>query len=328
MSVPKKLFSGIQPTGTVHIGNYFGAIRNWVALQETHDCIYCIVDYHAITIEYDIANMQNCIIDSAATNIAAGVDPNKCSLFVQSMVPEHTELCWILNSVCNMGSLERMTQYKEKSKQHSENINVGLFDYPVLQAADIMLYKAEVVPVGEDQLQHLELTREIARKFNFRYGDVFPICKEFITPAARVRGLDGEAKMSKSLGNHVSLTEEAEELRKKIMPAKTDIQRQRRTDPGDPKVCNVFSYHQLFSTDADIQEIDQECRSAGIGCVDCKKRLIANMETMIAPIRERKKDLLTDPDTLRDTLNMGAKKVKTQAVATMEEVRSAMGLRF
>ena len=203
----KRLFSGIQPSGDVHVGNYLGAIKNWVRMVDQYDCVFCIVDYHAITIEYDPQEMQKRILNAAAVNIAAGLDPNRCTIFVQSYVPEHTELAWILNTITPIGHLERMTQFKDKSKQHRENINAGLFTYPVLQAADIMLYKGEAVPIGEDQVQHIELAREIARKFNLRYGETFPEPLEILSEAPRIMGLDGKTKMSKSLGNYISLEE-------------------------------------------------------------------------------------------------------------------------
>lgn len=321
------LFSGIQPTGTIHIGNYFGAIRNWIALQEKYECVFSIVDLHSTTIDYDPAAMRGRVVDCAATLLAAGVDPGKCRLFVQSEVDGHAELCWHFATVCNFGSLERMTQFKEKSRQNADNINAGLFVYPVLQAADILLYKAKWVPVGEDQVQHIELTREISRKFNLKFGEVFPECKELLTPAARIRGLDGEAKMSKSLGNHISLTEEHEDLKAKIMPAKTDENRKRRTDPGNPDVCNVFSYHKLFSRHEEIERVNGECRSAGIGCVDCKKTLLANMEALIGPIREKKRELAKEPGRVEAILAEGASALRPVAAATIDEVRRAMGLR-
>ncbi len=325
--MPKELlFSGIQPTGTIHIGNYFGAIRNWIALQEKYECIYAIVDLHALTIDFDPAKMRERIVDCAATLLAAGIDPAKCRLFVQSEVWGHTELCWYFTTVCNFGSLERMTQFKEKSKQNADNINAGLFVYPVLQAADILLYKAKWVPVGEDQVQHIELTREIARKFNLKFGEVFPEAKELLTPTARIRGLDGEAKMSKSLGNHISLTEEAEDLRAKVMPAKTDENRKRRSDPGNPEVCNIYSYHRLFSPPDTVARVAGDCRSAAIGCVDCKKELLANMESLLGPIRERKRELMRDPATVEGVLETGAAALRPLAAATLEECRRAMGL--
>jgi tryptophanyl-tRNA synthetase len=218
----KRLFSGIQPSGEVHIGNYLGAIKNWIKLLDDYDCIFSIVDYHAITIEYEPCEMQKRIINAAATNIAAGLDPDRCIIFVQSQVPEHTELTWILNTLTPMGHLERMTQFKDKAGQNEKNVNVGLFDYPVLQTADILLYKGCAVPVGEDQVQHIELSREIARKFNTRYGEFFPEPQHILSNAPRIMGLDGKNKMSKSMNNYISLIEEPDAIWKKLSSAVTD----------------------------------------------------------------------------------------------------------
>lgn len=257
----KRLFSGIQPSGEVHIGNYLGAIKNWVGMIDRYDCIFCIVDYHAITVEYDPKEMQNRIINAAAVNIAAGLDPNKCILFVQSHVPEHTELAWILNTVTPMGHLERMTQFKDKAKQHRDNINAGLFTYPVLQAADILVYKAEAVPIGEDQVQHIELAREIARKFNSRYGEIFPDPKEILSDAPRIMGIDGKTKMSKSRDNYISLVESSESIWKKLSTAVTDENRKRRTDPGNPEICNLFTLHKHYSSIEQIERINRDRKS-------------------------------------------------------------------
>jgi tryptophanyl-tRNA synthetase len=322
----KKLFSGIQPSGEVHIGNYLGAIRNWVKMMDQYDGIYCIVDYHAITIKYDISQMQTRILNAAADLLACGIDPEKCTLFVQSKVAEHTELAWVLSSVTPMGDLERMTQFKEKSKQNQKNINAGLFTYPVLQSADILLYKAEVVPVGEDQIQHIELSREIARKFNSVYGETFPEPAHIVPNVGRILGLDGNAKMSKSLNNFIGLAEDDETITKKLMPAKTDPARQRRSDPGTPEKCNVYTLHKLLSSEEEVTQVARGCRSAEIGCVDCKKILLKNMLATIAPIREKIFDLRARPDYLKDVLNQGAKKCKQIAQATMEEVKTRMGI--
>ena len=322
----KKLFSGIQPSGDVHIGNYLGAIRNWVKMMDEYDGIYCIVDYHAITIKYDIPEMQTRILNAAADLLACGIDPEKCTLFVQSKVAEHTELAWVLSSVTPMGDLERMTQFKEKSKQHQKNINAGLFTYPVLQSADILLYKAEVVPVGEDQIQHIELSREIARKFNSAYGETFPEPAHIVPNVGRILGLDGSAKMSKSLNNYIGLAEDDETISKKLMPAKTDPARQRRSDPGTPEKCNVYTLHQLLSSEEEVKQVAEGCRSAEIGCVDCKKILLKNMLATIGPIREKIFDLRARPDYLREVLDRGAQKCQETAQATMEEVKTKMGL--
>jgi tryptophanyl-tRNA synthetase len=323
----KRLFSGIQPSGEVHIGNYLGAIKNWISLLDDYDCIFSIVDYHAITIEYDPSIMQERIINAAATNIAAGLDPDKCIIFVQSQVPEHTELTWILNALTPMGILERMTQFKDKSQQNEKNINVGLFDYPVLQTADILLYKGQTVPVGEDQVQHIELSREIARKFNTRYGELFPEPQHLLSNAPRIMGLDGKNKMSKSMNNYISLIEEPEAIWKRLSRAVTDENRKRRDDPGNPDICNVYTLHKYFSTDSDLDRINKECRSAEMGCVDCKRVLSDNMIKELAPIREKSLELTNNPDHVKDVLKTGAEKCQKIAEETMSEVRSLMGLR-
>jgi tryptophanyl-tRNA synthetase len=323
-----RTFSGIQPSGEIHIGNYLGAISNWVTFMDDYQCLFCIVDHHATTLLYDPGIMQQRIFDAAVANIAAGLDPEKCIIFVQSEVTEHTELAWIFNTVTPFGDLSRMTQFKQKSKEHEDNINVGLFTYPVLQASDILLYKASAVPVGEDQVQHIELAREIARKFNARYGDVFPECQAYVTEAKRIMGLDGENKMSKSLGNTIGLLESPKDIWKKLAPAKTDLRRQRRTDPGVPEDCNIFtSYHQYFSSPEDLAWVKQGCTTAGIGCLECKKRLAENMEKVLEPIRKKAEDLRTHPDNVHDVLTEGARCAKEIAEPVMEETLSAMGLK-
>lgn len=323
-----RVFSGIQPSGEVHIGNYLGAISNWVTLLDEYECIFCIVDHHATTISYDPKEMPQRIFDAAVANMAAGLDPERCILFVQSEVPQHTELAWIFNTVTPFGDLTRMTQFKQKSQVHTDNINVGLFTYPVLQAADILLYKAGMVPVGEDQVQHIELAREVARKFNARFGDVFPECQAMVAQAKRVMGLDGENKMSKSLGNTIGLLEEPESTWKKLGPAKTDQRRLRRTDPGVPEDCNVFtSYHMHFSPREDLDWVREGCTSAGIGCIQCKKKLAENMEKILGPIREKANELRKSPDTVYDVLSEGAKKAREMVKPVMEETYRVMGLR-
>lgn len=323
----KRLFSGIQPSGEVHIGNYLGAIKNWITLIDGYDCIFSIVDYHAITVEYDPGEMQKRIVNAAATNIAAGLDPERCIIFVQSQVPEHTELTWILNTLTPMGLLERMTQFKDKARQNEKNVNVGLFDYPVLQTADILLYKGYAVPVGEDQVQHIELSREIARKFNMRFGELFPEPQHILSNAPRIMGLDGKNKMSKSMNNYISLIEEPDIIWKKLSRAVTDENRKRRDDPGNPDICNVFTLHKYFSKDSEIEKINKECRTAEIGCIDCKKILSDNIIRELEPIREKSMELINNPDKVKDILKTGAEKCKKIAAETMKEVRSLMGLR-
>jgi len=323
----KKIFSGMQPSGRLHIGNYLGALRNWVSLLDAYECIFCIVDYHAITIQYDPKEMRSRIIEAALDYIASGLDPARSTIFIQSEIPEHTELAWIFNSLTPMGMLERMTQYKEKSEQHKKNVNAGLFTYPVLQAADILLYKAEAVPVGEDQAQHIEFTREIARRFNHHYGLVFPEPETLLSDAARVLGLDGEHKMSKSRGNDIALTDSPETIWEKLSTAKTDTQRMRRSDPGRPELCNIFSYHGFFSSAEEVDRVSTECKRAGIGCFDCKKILAKNINETLAPIQAKRAELEKDRDAVWHLLHRGAESLRPTAEKTMEEVRLAMGLR-
>lgn len=323
------LFSGIQPSGEIHVGNYCGAIRNWIRLMDSYDAIFCIVDYHAMTQPYDIGLMSQRTFDAALVNMAAGLDPSRCRLFVQSHVPQHTELAWVFNTVTPMGDLSRMTQFKDKSARGEEYINAGLFTYPVLQAADILLYKAVAVPVGEDQIQHIELTREVARKFNARFGEFFPEPAQLVPKeGARIMGLDGESKMSKSLNNTIGLLEEPEAIWEKLRPAKTDPARLRRTDPGNPEVCNIFTLHKNFSPEADQNEVSAGCRSAGIGCVDCKKILHKNMMATLDPIRAKAADLRAHPEIVEETIERGARECGEIAERTMVGVRSAVGLRL
>ena len=328
-SKPKKrIFSGIQPSGEIHIGNYLGAIKNWVRLIEEYESIFCIVDLHAMTIKYDPAQMQQCIFDAALVNIACGLDPEKCTLFVQSHVPYHTELTWYLNCVTPIGEIERMTQFKQKSAQHRQNINMGLMDYPVLQAADILLYQAEVVPVGEDQIQHIELAREISRDFNLRYGeDYFVEPKALLTESARIMGVDGKTKMSKSLNNAIGILEPESTIWEKLRTAVTDEDRKRRDDPGNPDICNIFTMHKGFSPSEDIEMVNRECRHAGIGCVDCKQLLHKNMMEHLAPIREKAEELSHQPDKVRQVLKDGAKRCNSLAEEVITEVRKKVGIR-
>jgi tryptophanyl-tRNA synthetase len=325
---PRRLFSGIQPSGQIHIGNYCGAIRNWVRLLDQYECIFCIVDYHVMTADYDVALLQERIHDAALANIAAGLDPERCTLFTQSQVMEHTELTWIFNTLTPMGLLGRMTQFKEKSRRQEENVNVGLFDYPVLQAADILLYRASAVPVGEDQIQHIEFARDVARKFNQRFGEYFPEPAALVPAAgARILGLDAQAKMSKSLNNYIGLLEEPDAIWAKLRPAVTDPARVRRNDPGNPLICNIYTIHQCFSPPAVQEEVAHGCRTAGIGCIDCKKRLFEEMMKELDPIRARAAELRRKPERVREVLEEGARRCKRIAAETMEDVRKRVGLR-
>jgi tryptophanyl-tRNA synthetase len=326
----KTVFSGIQPSGELHLGNYLGAVRNWVRLQEEdqYRCIFCVVDYHAISQDYEPKDMVRRVDDMVVDLLALGIDPDRSLLFLQSMVPEHTELCWVFNNCTGFGDLERMTQFKDKAASQPENVNVGLFDYPVLQAADILLYKAELVPVGDDQVQHIELARRIARSFNHRWGKTFPECEPRKTNLPKLLGVDGKAKMSKSLGNHIPLTVMGNEkaLWKVLGPAVTDPARVTRQDPGNPDVCNIFTMHKELSPPADQEWSAHGCRTAGIGCVDCKKKLAENMRAHFASYVQKRDELLAKPGTVGEVLKAGAEKARVIARATMDEVRGKLGL--
>jgi tryptophanyl-tRNA synthetase len=323
-----RIFSGIQPSGELHIGNYLGAVKNWVRLQSETESIFCIVDYHAIVGTYEPEQLRQRRRDMALSILAAGVDPERASLFVQSAVPEHTELAWILNTLTPLGELERQTQFKDKSAKQ-ESINAGLLNYPVLQAADILLYRADRVPVGEDQVQHLELSRVIARRWNAAFSpsaEYFPEPQPLLTPTRRVMGLDGQTKMSKSTGNTIGLLESPEEIWAKLRPAMTDPARIRKTDPGTPEVCNIYHLHKAFSPPETVTHVALQCSTAGWGCIDCKKVLAASMETELVPIRARAKELAANPVRITDALRAGAESVGKIARETVAHVRGAMGI--
>ena len=321
------IFSGIQPSGELHLGNWLGAVRNWVRLQEMPTKhIYCIVDLHALTQDYQPAEMQRRTLEMATDLLACGIDPQRSHLFVQSHVPEHTELAWVLSTVTPYGELGRMTQFKDKSARQVDNINTGLFTYPVLQAADILLYRASQVPVGADQVQHLELSREIARRFNARYGEVFPEPKPLLTETPKIIGLDGEAKMSKSIGNTITLGEPEAVVRKKLSVAVTDPARKRRSDPGNPDVCNIHTLHTIFSSAERVAQVRAGCTSAGIGCIECKGWLADNVVAAMAPIQARRRELEARPDEVRDALQAGARACREMARETMAIVRDKLGL--
>ncbi|HEY3744742.1 MAG TPA: tryptophan--tRNA ligase [Gemmatimonadaceae bacterium] len=336
-----RIFSGIQPSGSLHIGNYLGAVKNWVELQHKYESFFCIVDYHAITLPYEPADLRARTAEMALGLLAAGLDPAKCTVFVQSMVPEHTELAWIFNTLTPLGELERMTQFKDKASRE-ESVPAGLLNYPVLQAADILIYLADLVPVGEDQVQHLELSREIARKWNARFDSpasagkppaasaaapgFFPEPQALLTPTRRIMGLDGKAKMSKSLGNTIELLEEPSSIWEKLRPAATDPARVRRNDPGTPEVCNIYHLHKAFSPPATIEHVAVQCRSAGWGCLDCKKVLLQSMQTELDPIRARAKEIAAHPKKVAEALNAGAEHARSIASETMGAVKKKMGL--
>jgi tryptophanyl-tRNA synthetase len=320
------VFSGIQPSGELHLGNYLGAVRNWVALQDQYRCFYCVVDYHAIAQLYEPAEMPARTRNMAIDIMACGVDPERATLFIQSDVPEHTELTWVLSSVAPQGELERMTQFKDKIAHNPHNINLGIFAYPVLEAADILLYGATRVPVGEDQRQHLELSREIVRRFNARFGETFAEPVPLFSTTPKILGLDGQAKMSKSVGNTIALAESEPDIWNKLRGAATDPARVKRSDPGTPEKCNIFTLHKFFS-DAERQAAAHAgCTSASIGCIDCKKMLFEGVKNDLGQIRARADALRADPARVDAILARGAAEARKVAAATMARVRERLGL--
>lgn len=324
----KRVFSGARPTGRQHIGNYLGAIQNYVQLQQEYECIYCIVDIHALTTlegKEAVSVLQTNIQDMILDWLAAGLDPEKSTIFVQSYVPEVMELHTLLSMVTPLSWLMRVPSFKDKVKIQPQNVNYGLLGYPVLMTADIILYKAEVVPVGEDQMAHLELSREITRRFNNLYGDTFPEPQAKLTQVPLIVGLDGAQKMSKSLDNDIELAASAEETLKRVKAAFTDPARKLRSDPGNPRICNIYSLHGAFGSTR-LEEIDSECRNAGIGCVDCKKLLAQEINDTLEPFRERRRELASRPDYIRDVLADGARRAQAIARETMKEVREKMAL--
>ncbi|MCH7996592.1 MAG: tryptophan--tRNA ligase [Chloroflexi bacterium] len=328
MSNEKKgrVFSGARPTGRQHIGNYLGAIKNYVALQDEYDCIYCAVDIHALTTLEDTDKLQENIQEMMLDWLAAGLDPQRSILFVQSHVPEVMVLHTLLSMVTPYSWLTRVPSFKEKARQQPENINYGLLGYPVLMTADIVIYKADTVPVGEDQLAHLELAREIVRRFNHLFTPTFPEPQAKLTQAPLIVGLDGSQKMSKSLNNHIELAATPEETRKRVMTAMTDPQRQRMTDPGRPEVCNVYSLHQQFNPDK-LDDISYKCRNALRGCVECKGMLADGINLELEPFRERRQGLAERPGYIKEVLADGAQRASVIARETLLEVEEKMGLK-
>ncbi len=322
-----RVFSGARPTGRQHLGNYLGAINNYVAMQNDYECVYCIVDVHALTTVETTQELKQNTLEMALDWLAAGMRPEDSIIFVQSHVPQVMELHTYLSMVTQLGKLTDLPTFKEKIRQQPENINYGLVGYPVLMAADIVLYKTDVVPVGIDQAPHLEFTREIVRSFNYRYHTkvlVEPKVKH--TEVLKVLGIDGKDKMGKSLNNHIELATTPEVTVKRVKEMVTDPARQRRTDPGNPDVCNVFTMHRLFSPQEELDMINVECRKAGIGCVDCKLRFANNLNKHLEPFRAKRAELAADPNKIQDILNDGAKRARTIAEQTMVEVREAMQL--
>ena len=323
------VFSGIQPSGEFHIGNYLGAVRTWARMvrekKADETLLFCAVDAHAITVPYDPKELVERRARMTLDLVACGVDPERALVFAQSDVPEHTELAWYLSAATPKGDLERMTQFKEKS-ENKDFVSTALFTYPVLMSADILLYKATVVPVGNDQLQHLELARETVRRFNHRFGDVFPEPQPRLSTAPRIMGLDGQAKMSKSKGNTIALFEKPDVFWNKLRTAYTDPQRLKRSDPGRPEICNIYTMHQAVSPPEEVERTHQECTTAARGCVDCKKILFEHFDKELAPLRAAREPLAADPDKVRAILGDGAAKARKIALPVIQEVRAAMGL--
>lgn len=320
-----RVFSGARPTGRQHLGNYLGAIQNYVSLQEAYECIYCIVDIHALTTLEDTDRLQENIHEMMLDWLAAGLDPQKSILFVQSDVPEVMELYTLLGMLTPLGWLTRVPTFKEKARMQPHNINYGLVGYPVLMTADIALYRADTIPVGEDQLPHLELAREIMRRFNHLFGETFPEPRAKLTQFPLVLGLDGARKMSKSYNNYIELAASPEETLKRVMTAVTDPARRYRSDPGRPEVCNVYSLHHFFTAPR-LEEIASQCRAAEIGCVDCKKLLAEGINAALEPFRHRRAELAAKPQHVVEVLNDGARRAQAIAAQTLAEVKERMGL--
>lgn len=331
MNEPRKIvLSGMRSTGRIHLGNYFGAVRNWVALQEHYDCYYFAADWHALTSDYaDPSEIAGNTLEVVADWIAAGVDPERAVVFVQSMVPEHAELHLLLSMITPLGWLERVPTYKEQIRQ-LENRDLetyGFLGYPLLQTADIVLYRADFVPVGEDQASHLEISREIVRRFNSLYGEVFPEPKALFTPTPKVPGLDGR-KMSKSYGNTIALADSPEEIRSKCAGMFTDPTRIRRTDPGHPESCNLFAFHRLLSPPEVAERVAVQCRAAEIGCVEDKRLLADQIIAFLEPMRRRREELLADRGELLRLLAAGSERARERAGRTMDAVRAALRLDY
>ena len=327
MSPRDRVLSGMRPTGKLHLGNYLGALANWVRMQDEYDCFYFVANWHALTTDADQArHVPADTLEMVADWLAAGLDPARATLFVQSWVPEHAELHLLLSMIVPVSWLERVPTYKEQIEQLGlESPSSGFLGDPLLQAADILMYRPAWVPVGIDQVPHVELTREVARRFNHVFGPVFPEPQARLTEIPKVPGTDGR-KMSKSYGNAIYLSDPPAEVRHKVRTMVTDPARQRRTDPGNPDVCPVFDLHRIFTPEADRQWAAVGCRTAGIGCLDCKDKLLEHMEPVLAPIRERRQPLAEKPQHLVDILRDGSQRARRVAQQTMEDVRRAVSI--
>ena len=320
----KRILSGMRPTGRLHLGNYVGALENWVKLQGEYENFHLVADWHLLTTNLDTSHVEENTIEMVIDWLSAGIDPVKSPIFVQSKIKEHAELFLIFSMLVTVPRLERNPTVKEQARDlgTESNIVFGHLGYPVLQAADILLYQAHLVPVGEDQMPHIELTREIARKFNSVYEEVFVVPKGKLTEFARLPGLDGR-KMSKSLGNTVLMSDSPDEIEKKVMKAITDPQKIRLGDPGHPKICNIFTYHKKFNPD-ETEQIERDCRSGKLGCVACKKNLAAKLAAYLEPFQEKRRYFEKHTDEVRDIIEDGTQRARKVAVETMERVHQAM----
>ena len=324
----KRVLSGMRSTGKLHLGNYVGALDNWVRMQDEYECFFMVADWHALTTDYaDTSRVKQNTLEVALDWLAAGLDPEKCVIFIQSHVPAHAELHLLFSMITPLGWLERVPTYKEQRENIKDKDlgTYGFLGYPVLQSADILVYKADVVPVGEDQVAHVELTREIARRFNGFYGEVFPEPKSLLTPAPKLPGTDGR-KMSKSYGNTIMLTDPEPVVRQKLKTMVTDPARVRRSDPGNPDVCPVGDLHKIFSSKETIEKVSIGCRSAGIGCIECKNWAADALVQLLNPMQERRKKFEENPRLAWDILEAGTERARKAAGATMDDVRGAMGM--
>lgn len=326
MEKGKRILSGMRPTGKLHLGNLHGALHNWIDLQRHYDCYYFVADWHALTSDYsDTADLRDNSADMVIDWLSAGLDPEKSTLFVQSGIKEHAELFVILSMITPLAWLERNPTYKEMKTELSEKdlSTFGFLGYPVLQAADIIMYKANGVPVGVDQLPHVELTREIARRFNFLYREIFPAPEALLTDFPKLLGIDGR-KMSKSYDNSIFISDRGDVLAKKVAAMFTDPQRMRRKDPGRPEICNVYTFHQIYSPNEDVDRIGSECRTAGIGCTDCKRELSVRIAETMKPVHDRRDYYLNRPNEVRAIIENGNGRASRIARQTMDEVRDAV----
>ena len=324
----KRVLSGMRSTGKLHLGNYVGALDNWVRMQDTYECFFFIADWHALTTDYaDTSRVKQNSIDVLLDWLAAGLDPERCTMFIQSHVPAHAELHLLLSMITPLGWLERVPTYKEQKENIKEKdlTTYGFLGYPVLQSADIVMYKADFVPVGEDQVAHVELTREIARRFNQFYGNIFPEPQSLLTPTPKLPGTDGR-KMSKSYGNTIMLTDPEPVVRQKLKTMVTDPARVRRSDPGNPDVCPVGDLHKIFSSKETMAKVNEGCRSAGIGCIECKGWAADALVQVLNPMQERRKKYEENPRLAWDILEDGSARATKVANATMSEVRKSMGM--